>query len=377
MKCKKADIFNFMIAVLWGLLATGCMVNPVRIGLTSEISGRNAVVGVHGRNAALLAQDEINAAGGINGRPLEIMVADGHGTPEGTLEADQQLIKQGALLLTGHFTSLEVNGAWDYIEKNNIILFSATAASPKFQGLKDHFFRLVPVNVVHAHYLADYAYTTLGLRRAVGIIDRDNLAYSNSFKDGFKERFVQLGGEFAAEVRFSSLANENIRPLLEELRTHSPDVIFFAVTSMNAALISQQIALMDWPVQKVSADWAYTEELLKVGGKTVDGMILVSPFNYDCQTEAFLNFKRKFSDIYGQDPSFVAVISYETMMELARVLRLTGGTTEGLADELAKPRVINGLCDTIRTDEYGDVLRTMYLIEVKHGQFVEIERLEP
>lgn len=339
----------FIMIMLWGMLA-GCAARSVKIGLTSEISGRNAVVGVHGRNAALLAQDDINAAGGINGQPLEILVEDGLGTPEGTLEADQQLVKQGAILLTGHFTSLEVDGAWEYINKNKLLLFSATAASPKFQGLKDHFFRLVPVNVVHAHYLADYAYTTLGLRRAVAIIDRDNLAYSNSFKEGFKERFVQLGGEFAAEVQFSSSANENVRPLLEALRTHSPDVIFFAVTSMNAALISQQIELMNWPVQKVSADWAYTEELLKVGGKTVDGMVLVSPFNYDCQTEPFLSFKQRFEERFGQVPSFVAVISYETIMELARALKVTGGSIDGLVEELSEPRLINGLCDTIRTD---------------------------
>lgn len=363
--------------ILLGSILAGCTASPVRIGLTSEISGRNAVVGVHGRNAALLAQDVINAEGGINGRPMEILVEDGHGTPEGALEADKKLIKNGAIVLTGHFTSLEVNGAKDYLEENDVILFSATAASPKYSGQKDHFFRLVPVNTIHAHYLADYTYTRLGLRRAVAIIDRDNLAYSDTFKEGFKNRFIELGGEFVAETQFSSSANENVRPLLEELRSHSPDVIFFAVTSMNAALISQQIELMGWSIKKVSADWAYTEELLKIGGRTVNGMTLVSPFNYDCQTEAFLSFRQHFSEMYGQEPSFVAVISYETILELARALRVTGGTPEGLVAELSKPREIKGLCDTIRTDEYGDVLRTMYLIEVVDGQFVEIERLEP
>jgi branched-chain amino acid transport system substrate-binding protein len=358
---------GFLLAAI--LLSACQSKRPVKIGITTELTGRNATLGVQGRNGALLAMDGINDTGGVGGRPLEALVMDDAGDADRVAQANQAQVRAGALALFGYMTSLEAVAARDFISENDIVLFSPTASSPDFSGQKDNFFRLIPVNTYQAIPLAVYAYQTLGLRRAALLHDHDNTAFAHPLSETFRQVFLDLGGEVIADIHFSSSSNPDFAAVVTELRHFDPEGVLIVASSVDTALIAQEMSQQNWSPQLLTANWAYTADLLHNGGKAIEGILIASHHDNNCQTPAYLKFKAAFEQKYGEPPTFAAVLAYESMHVLADALEATGGSAEGLPAALAARGEVKGLCDTIYLDEYGDAWRSLFLITIEDGQF--------
>lgn len=365
--CKR----YLVLLVCCALLLPGCQpASPIRIGFVAELSGRNAVLGVQGRNGAQLAVDEINARGGVAGRQLELMVRDDLGNTDELLNADRELIDSQVVALTGHMTSREAIAAIDLIQEQGVPLFSATTSTPALTGKRDLFFRLIPTNQSQSHPLAEYLYHQLNLRRAAVIFESDNAAFTETYANGFSQSFGKLGGQISIQTSYSTSENPNFAQIANDLRSAGPaDVLLIVASSIETALLAQQVRLQDWPVQLATSDWAYTDDLLRNGGRAVEGILITSHFNSDCQAPDFLAFKSSYEAKFGEKPAFVAVFSYETIQVLARTLETTGGLRQGLADALLKTGPIAGLCDQIVMDEFGDAQRSLYLMTVRSGVY--------
>lgn len=114
-----------------GLPLSGCAYrSPIRVGFAGELTGRQADLGVHGRNGAQLAVEAINAAGGVAGRPIELLVRDDRGTSEGAQAADRELISEGVVAIIGHMTSAQTVAGRLVTELAKMVLFSPAASTP-------------------------------------------------------------------------------------------------------------------------------------------------------------------------------------------------------------------------------------------------------
>jgi len=359
------------------LMVAGCTSPSIKIGFAGEISGKNATLGVRGRNGAALAVQQINAGGGIDGRKLELVVEDGLGTPEGILAADQRLEAQGVIALTGHMTSKETSSVMPYLEEKGLILFSPTTASPDFDQKEDHFFRLIPTNLRQSYTLAEVMFQDEGMKRAAVIYDVDNQSFSKTFTDGFGERFMALGGSVTGVYSFSAAAVQNFLPMLEEIRLQNPDMILVAASPLNTSQIAQQLDLMDWHPRLAASNWSYSDDLLILGGRTVEGIMIVTHFTPRCLSEAFIDFKQTYEAEFNQTVDFSSVLSYETMLEFGRALDECDGNYQRLKEVLSTPRQIYSLCDQVWMDETGDVARSIYLINVRNGAFEVVKTIQP
>ena len=368
----------FLFGLLWLSLLSACVEKtPIQIGYVSELSGKNAGIGVLGRNGAQLAVDGINAAGGVKGRSLELLARDSQGQEDALKSADQELINAGVVALTGHMASWESIAALPLIETQKVSLFSPTTSTPLLSGKQDYFFRLIPVNTAQVEPLADYAFEQLHLHRAAALYDRDNQAFAQTCAEGFLVRFTALGAEQVAVMPFSSSAAPDYQQIVADLRQSNPDVLLIVASAMNTALIAQQVRLSNWSVQMVSTNWAYTDEFLQNAGRAAEGTLFPSHFNPGCQTPAYLDFKQKYESAYGQPPGFAAVLSYETIKVLADVLAQGGDRPADLAQALASSRQVNGLCDKIALDAFGDAQRSLYLFRVMDGRYQLVQTIEP
>ena len=275
-------------------------------------------------------------------------------------------------------TSWEATAAYPLITETRTILFSPTTSTPDLSGQADLFFRLIPVHDAQSAALAQYAYQTLGLRRVAVLYDADNRAFAETFAEGFARFFGSLGGSAEPRIGFSSThLNADFADLVAEVRAARSDGLLIVASSFDAALIAQQTRLQDWNIPLLASNWAYTPELLSNGGRAVEGLLLSSHFNQDCSTPAYLDFKRRYEEAYGQGPSFVSLLAYETIQVLAEGLAAADGQADQLREELSRPREFAGLCDRVLLDEYGDVQRNLYLVEVQGGSFVIHQTIEP
>lgn len=363
-----------ILSALWA----GCTLRrPMQIGFAGEITGRRAELGVDGRDGALLAVEALNATGGVAGRPLELVVRDDQGTPEGAQEAARQLIEEDVVAIVGHMTSGQTMAALPVTEAAGVLLFSPTTSTPDLSGRDDHFFRINPTNSLAAQVLARHIVRERGLSRVAVIFDTDNAAYSSSYRDAFVPAVEDAGGQVVGQVSFSSADESDFAPLLAELRAAEPDGLLSIASPFDTALIAQRARIEGWTLPLFASGWAETETLLRNGGAAVEGMEIVMNYDSGSQTPAFLDFATRFEARFGRPPTFAAAQAYETVMVLATGLERTGGRSEGLAQALLDVGTFDGLSGTIRLDPFGDVVRTLFLTTVRDGAFVTLGSIEP
>ncbi len=352
----------------------GCVGNePVRVGFVAQLTGVQAELGVQERNGVQLAVEEINAAGGIVGRPVELVVRDDLGTPEGAQAADRELMGAGVAAIIGHATSGQTIAGLAVTNPARVVMISPTASTPELSGREDYFFRVCYCLSERAHALAQHLYQGRNMARVAAIYDSDNTSYSRAFLKAFAGKYQFLGGTLAAEADFSSKSQPDFTPLVAQLRASNPDGLLIIAADIDTALIAQRTRLMGWPIPIITTAWAQTETLINNGGRAVEGLEIECANTLNSQAPDYLDFKTHYQDRFGQTPSFGAVMGYEAADVLAAALKKTRGKADGLAQALAGINTFDGLADAFSMDRYGDVIRPFYLGTIHDGKYVDIE----
>lgn len=378
MRCQRTIYPAICLIMILSLLGGGCTLRrPIRIGFAGELTGRRAELGVDGRDGARLAVETINDAGGVAGRPIELVVRDDLGTPEGAREAARQLIDEGVVAIVGHMTSAQTVAAVPVTEAAGMLLLSPTASTPDLSAKDDLFFRINPTNSLGAHLLARHVFQEREISRVAVIFDTDNGIYTRFYRDAFVEGIEGAGGLLVAEASFSSADEPDFAPLLAQLREAEPEGLLIIASPFDTALIAQRARIEGWSVPLFASGWSTTETLLRNGGTAVEGIEIVMNYDDNSQTPAFLDFVARYHERFGRLPTFAAAQAYEAIGVLAAGLERTGGSPEGLPQALMSIGTFEGLSGTIHMDRYGDVVRTLFLITVRDGAFVTVESVEP
>jgi len=344
---------------------------PIRVGLVAGLTGQNSALGVDGRDGAMLAVEQINSQGGVNGRPIELVIRDDMGTFEGAIMADNELITdEGVFVIIGHMISSTMMSAWPQFKDSGVIFLSPTVSTPELSGIDDNFFRLIPTNSVFSATLADYVMSESAIKKVAIFYDTDNVAFTDTFRQGFEKKYLSVGGEILLDYPFSSSSEPDFRPVLIELKEQKPDGIFIIASAVDTALIAQQARLEGLDVQLLTSNWALTEDLIENGGSAVEGILTVVAHDETNQSPEYLDFSNRFQMRFGHKPSFGAEYGYEAVLVLANALNKTNGEKDGLADALLQTSNLPGLDGGISFDAYGDVVSDLYLIAVRDGQFV-------
>lgn len=365
----------FMMAAVCTAVMSGCAApKPIDIGFSAQLTGRQAELGVQERNGVMLAVDEINAAGGINGRKINLIVKDDLGTPEGAVAADTELAQQKVVCIVGHATSAQTLAGLPVAQEHGIIMMSPTTSTAALSGVDDNFFRIIQSLVERGRGLAEFVYHEKKQEKLAVIYDTVNKAYVDSFWRVFSEKYQSLGGTIVAEAPFSSSeSNTDFDSLIKKQSETGAQALLIIAADTDTALIAQRVRIAGWTVPLYSSAWAQTEILIKNGGKAVEGMVLEQSFPLGSQAEKYVAFKERFRSVYGKDPAFAAAFGYETLMVLAEALEATKGEPQGLKEALQGIKNFPGLIDTLSIDSNGDVIRPYYLGEVKNAVFADLE----
>jgi branched-chain amino acid transport system substrate-binding protein len=366
--------------LIWSaaLLLVGCTAKePIPVGFVAQLTGVQAELGVQERNGVQLAVEEFNAAGGIAGRQIQLIVKDDLGTPEGAQKVDRELIDAGVVAIIGHATSGQTLAGMTVTNPAHVVMLSPTTSTPKLSGLDDYFFRIVQTMAAQAYQSAQYLYKIRNIHRIAAIYDTDNAAYSTAYLQAFTDNFQALGGKVVAVMNFSSKSQPDFAPLVEQLRASSPDELLIVAADIDTALIAQRTRLMGWAIPLYASSWAQTETLINNGGQAVEGLEIELISAVSGQTPEYLDFKKQYQTRFGVTSSFGAILSYEAAGVLAVALEKTGGKADGLPKALAGIKDFKGLSDTFSLDKYGDAVRPIHLGVIRDRKYVGVDPLKP
>lgn len=362
-----------LAALLMMIWPAGCdRKAPIRIGFVGPLTGRHADTGISGRNAVLLAVEQRNAAGGIDGHPLQLIVRDDRHDPSVAVQVDRELVDAGIVAIVGHMTSAMSLAALPLINEKKIVMISPTASSNSLTGIDDYFFRVMTPNRLQTDRLAAYAFKARKLRRMAGIYDLSNGEYTDGFRHNFQAEFEYLGGEIVHMLAYRSTDMTPFADLVHQATVSAPDGLMVAASGYDTAMICQQLRRLGYTIPVIASSWAMTPELLRLGGQAAEGIIFCNPYDKECSKQEFSEFKHSYGDRFDGAPDFVALAAYDASQVLFQALMKSPDGSR-LKELILQIGTFPGLAWDIEINRYGDAHTGQYLIEVIGGRFQVID----
>lgn len=362
-----------ILMVSWCLAAlVGCQSQPepIRIGFLGEISGRSSQLGLAGRNGAQLAVEEFNASGGIDGRPVELVVADVSSSAEAT-SAIQYLADSGAVAIIGPMTSASAVRAVPAADRIGITLIGPTVSTDILTGKDDSFLRIYPSNDNAAQTMAEAVSRRLDSPRVAVVLDQSNAAHTETWYKNFTSGVESLGGSVVAVETFVSGQGTDFTKIVERALDSSPNCVLILANSTDGAMVSQRLRLAGGDAQIIMSEWSVTADLIALGGSSVEGLLYLDTFDRVSRSPEFTGFVREFEDRFGEPIGFGTIHAYEAAQVVLEALA-AGATRDSIRDYIIERSVFEGLQGTISFDEFGDASREQYLSTVRNGRLVPV-----
>lgn len=306
---------------------------PVYIGVSGPLTGPQAQYGKLWEEGFDLALEEINAEGGINGRPLEYIFEDTQNDPRQTIAVAQKFIADPKIVAeVGDFSSTSSMAASPLYQRGKLVQFGFTNSHPDFTKTGDYMWsNSVPQSeeqpLVAKHVVEDMGMTKIGVMYL-------NTDWGKTSKDLFTAAAKEMGAEITAEEGY--LGDEkDFRATLVRLRDSNPDGIVLVSYYSDAALIVRQIRDMglDLPIFAAGAN---SPEFIKLAGDAGNGVHTVINFAETSSRPEVGAFVTAFKEKYGKGPAHFSAMAYDTMNLLAAVMREYGTSREDIKDGLGK-----------------------------------------
>lgn len=364
--------------LLWlTLLAGGHAAEPVRIGFFMSLTGRDASFGDVSLPGARLAVAELNAAGGVLGRPVELVVEDNRSLAGESATAAKKLITRARVaVLIGECSSARTLEAAPIAQAAGIPLITPAATSPKVTQLGDAIFRVCFIDAFQGDVIAAFARRRLGLKRAALLIDA-SAPYSVGLAEYFEKTFKALGGEIVASQKYSG-AETDFRAQLTAIRAAQPDALFLPGYYVAAGLVAQQARQLGLTATLLGGDGFEAPQLLEIGGAALEGVYYSTHFateNPGAASRAFVAAYRKRN---GQTPNGLSALTYDAV-KLAADAITRAGTTEpkALRAALAATKDFPGVTGRTTINAQRDADKEAAIITVRHGKLVFVETIRP
>lgn len=353
------------------LLLTGCGHDPapVKIGLASGLTGKYSQLGVASMYGAQLACDDINEAGGIDGRPVELVIRDDRNDLETALEVDQELVDEEVVAIVGHLISAMADTV-AYANEQMIPMLSPTIATDELTGLDDYFIRLIPSNREQARQIASEAVADRHRELAI-LYEIGNQKFSKVLSDFLISDFEQAGGRIIDYSGFESSDQVDYLGIARKYVESETTAMAIIASGYDVAGFAQAFDILGHDVQLYIPSWGLTADLFQYGGKVVNGIQGVSYFDLASSNAEYLDFASRYEARYGLLPSFSSAFSYEAVRVIAEAMEglenPDGPTLKSRILEIAR---FKGLQSEIRFDAFGDVTRPVYTYVANNGRFM-------
>ncbi len=357
---------------IWFLILTtllGCSDStPLKIGFIGGTSGKVADLGVAGRNGVMLAVEQRNKTGGVNGRPVELLLKDDKQTPEHAKSVAKQLIELNVAAILGPMTSSMAAEIVPIVQPSGTFMMGITVTTNDLTGKDDCFFRTLSPTLDHASEVAKYLYAKKKPERVAVVYDLKNKSYSESWVRDFSTAFTQIGGEIVQVKPFLSSSQIKFETIARDALSDNPDWVILVANSVDAALLAKQLRTLNPSIQLATSEWAGTERLIELGGRYVEGTVVPQYFDRDSQNPEYQAFYNAYFDRFGHSPGFPGLVGFNATNVVL------DGLEERQGDESLKQAVLRigtfvAVAGKVTFDSFGDAKSKTYLTEIIDGQF--------
>ena len=363
-------LFILLLAcsVLAGFTSIGLSAEPIYIALSAPLTGTYAEYGQNFKKAMTLGLEWFNADGGINGRPIELVIGDSKGDPKESAALAQKFTSDKRIVAElGDFTSTCCLAAQPIYKRAGMVQLSPTSSHPSFAPGSPWSFGIIGTQAGEGPFMARYAKETLGKKKmAVLHINND---WGIVAKDMFVKGAKAIGSEVVAVEHYFE-EERDFTGVLTKLRGMKPELIYICSMYNDAALISKQREKLGWTdVSVMGPGSLYSPKLIEIGGDAVDSLYTSSLFFPKDPRPEVQKFVKGFEAKYGATPNLFAAIAYDAFNLLAATIQKAGTDRKAIRDELAKTKDFPAVAGNITFTEHGDVVKEYRKLVIRNGQF--------
>jgi branched-chain amino acid transport system substrate-binding protein len=367
--------------------------DEIRIGVVAPLSGAYAsTAGLSTKNAAELAVQQVNSAGGlqVNGRyvPVRLFIEDDAHDPELTVQVTKKLITEDQVIaLVGYPSSVVAIPAAAVAEEAGVPMISSSSTHPETTQGKTFVFRVAFLDSFQGWVLAKFAREELQATRAAVLYNRDT-DYSSGLAKIFQESFENIGGQVVALESYSTNAADSAdsahahmdwTPQLAVLANHQPEVIILPNYEDKVVMQAEQIRTQGITATLIGTDaWSYIEPE-DFALPALDEAYYTAHWSPDIASKTAQAFMGAYYDAYNSIPLENAALTYDAFGLLFQTIQSEQqATPQAIRDGLHSVDIYSGVTGTIEySEETGDPIRSVVILQIIGEQPVFSLQINP
>lgn len=354
-------------AIGLSLLASSAYADNIKIGFNAPLTGFAASDGESAKNGAELAVEQINAAGGVNGDMLELVIYDDQASPKEAVPIAQKLIEKDGIVagISGSYSG-STRAAAGIFQEAGVPYVSAYAIHPDITRAGNYVFRTSFVGEVQGRAGAKLVGESLGLKRAVIVTLKND--FGKSLAAGFKEAAGKYGIEIVSEYEYS-IKDRQFGPIVSKLRADKPDVIYASGYFFTAGPLVNQLRAAGIKATVIGQEGYDSQKFIEIAGPASEGTIITTSLDRDSTAAETKDFIAAFEKRSGHKVDMVAASAHTAVKVLAAALQSAGSTDRAaLRDAIAETN-LTASTGQISFNALGEVQKSVQVQIVKDGNW--------
>jgi len=378
------SVFSVLVVLLLsGLMSVVHAQDTIKIGGGFDLSGAESSLDLPASNGAILAVKEINAAGGVLGKQIELVVRDSKYQMDTTAVIAKQFVEEDKVAAVVGFTDSDsVLAAGPIIQEAGLPFITAGATSPKLPDqIGDMLFLACFGDNVQAAAGAEFAFKTFG--KTAYLLSDLGVEYTTLLGQYFKARFEAIGGTIVLEDSYEDSATDFSAQItkLKALATQ-PDFYYIAAMPYNVGPVVKQLREAGLTAPVVGGDGYDTPDLVKVAGDTSENVYFTTHalIDKDNGTDGIKKFIEAYNKEFGHDPeNAFAALGYDAVYLLVDAIKRAESTDpKAIQTALLETKDLPGITGAISIVDGAHVpQKGVTMIQIKDGKFTLAAEVVP
>tara|TARA_B100000686_G_scaffold210648_1_gene217438 strand:+ start:1809 stop:2963 length:1155 start_codon:yes stop_codon:yes gene_type:complete len=339
--------------------------DAIKVGFNVPLTGFAAADGKSARIGAELAVEQVNAAGGINGRNLELVIYDDQASPKESAPLAAKLITQDEVVagISGSYSGATRAAATIY-QENGTPYISAYAVHPDITRSGEYVFRTSFMGEVQGRAGAKLVGEMMGKKR-VSIITLAN-DFGKSLEAGFKEKAGEYGIEILGEYDYS-IKDREFGPIVSKVKAESPDAIYASGYFFTAGPLVTQLREAGVAVPIIGQEGYDGEMFIKIAGDAAEGVIITTSLDRDSKDPLAQAFITGFQEKSGYPADMVSASTHTAVLVLAEALKQVDPNDKAALRQAIASTSINAATGNISFNKLGEVKKSVQVQVVRDG----------
>ena len=348
-----------------GTATTGNTGDTIKVGVYGDLTGQTSSFGQSTKNGIELAVGEINAAGGVNGKKIELVVEDDQGRPEQAKTVVSKLISQDKVqAVLGEVASTNSLAAAPVAQEAKIPMITPSSTNPKVTEVGDYISRVCFIDPFQGSVMAKFASNTLHAKTAA-ILGDVNSDYSKGLTQFFEDEFTKLGGKVVAKEAYTQ-TDPDFKGQLTKIRNLNPDVLYVPGYYGQVGIIAKQARELDMKMPLLGGDGWDSPELWKLGGDALKNAYISNHYSAENPAPEIQNFVKAYKAKFNVEPDSLAALAYDAAKVLADAIKRAGGAGDSakLKDAINATKDFAGVTGKITLDSSRNAVKPAVVLEL-------------